>query len=105
MASVINVKPLLVNDKGYNEYFGDETGTPEFYMVLDILYKHLGKENILVSWDYKEFFYKIEVIENKYSGYIKILESIKEPVSIHYRYADTEEEHKNDCLTFQVIYN
>ena len=96
----IKVNPFLVSASGNYDHFGEETGTPEFYMVLDILNKHLGEGNISVSWDYAEFFYKIEAIEDKEIDYIKIIESINEPFS-----SFNVVNHKNDHLIFQVIYD
>jgi len=40
MTTSIKVNPKLVNPKGDLDSFGEETGTPEFYIVTDILYKH-----------------------------------------------------------------
>ena len=96
----IKVNPFLVSASGNYDHFGEETGTPEFYMVSDILNKHLGEENISVSWDYAEFFYKIEVMDDKGIDYIKIIESINEPFS-----SFNVVNHKNDHLIFQVIYD
>jgi len=100
MAEIIKVNPTLVNANGNIDYFGEETGTPEFYIVSDILNKHLGKENISVSWDYTEFLYKIKVLQDKRIDYIQIIESINEPMSpfnIVY--------HENDHLNFKIVSN
>lgn len=51
MQSHITVKPIWINDiTGEKSYFYDEMGTPAFYMIKNILQKHLG-ENIWVSLD------------------------------------------------------
>jgi len=68
--------------------------------MIILVTKHLGKENISVTWDYNEFFFKIEIIENKqsYNDYIQIIGSINEPFALfNFVY------HKNDHLTFQII--
>lgn len=98
MTTSIKVNPKLVDPNGNVDYFGEETGTPEFYIVLDILNKYLGKENILVSWDYTMWFYKIQVEEEKYIDYIQIIESINEPMSPFKMVY-----HENDHLIFEVI--
>ena len=98
MTTSIKVNPKLVNPKGDLDSFGEETGTPEFYIVTDILYKHLGQENISVSWDYTEFIYKIKVEKNKNIDYIKIIKSINEPMS---RF--NIRSHENDHLIFDVV--
>ncbi len=91
MTTAIKVNPKLVNPKGDLDYFGEETGTPEFYIVSDILYKHLGKENISVSWDYNDFTYKIKVekdlCEVNFSG-------VSERTLKHY-YSEISEEDGN----------
>ena len=48
--TIIKVIPISVKSNGDEEYFGDETGTPEFYMVHDTLLKYLGEENVWVNW-------------------------------------------------------
>jgi len=103
MTSIIKVNPFSVNIKGEYDYFADETGTPEFYMVLHTLEKHLGEENISVTWDYKEFFFNIKVIEGGYyydniDECIQKIESIFEPFE-PYNFVYM----KNDFLVFQVI--
>lgn len=96
----IKVNPFLVYKNGKREHYGEETGTPEFYIVSDILYKHLGEDNILIFWDYTEFFYKIQVTGDKNIDYIKIIESINEPYSQF-----NDEYQDNEHLIFQVIYD
>ena len=57
--TLIRVNAIAV--KGNEEAdFGDETGTPGFYIVKDTLCKYLGEENIWVSWDYNDFLFVIE---------------------------------------------
>ena len=91
----IKVNPFLVNANGERDHFGEETGTPEFYIILKVLHKYLGEENISISWDYTEFFYKIEVMDDKEIDYIQIIESINEPFSQF-----NKDYHKNDHLIF-----
>jgi hypothetical protein len=104
--NIIKVNPFSVNTRGEYDYFGDETGTPEYYMVLHTLEKHLGKENILVGWDYTEFFFEIEIIEDEGCycdntiDYIQCIESIFEPFE-PYNFVYM----KNDNLVFQVLYD
>ena len=74
----IKVNAFLVNESKEKEYFGDETGTPQFYMVSDTLKKHLGEENVWISWDYIDFCFFIEEKDNTIN-YIKIIEKIYEP--------------------------
>jgi len=47
---IIKVMPISVKPNGEEKEFGDETGTPEFYMVHDTLLKYLGEENVWVNW-------------------------------------------------------
>ena len=100
--TIINVKPYSVNTYGNCEYFGDETGTPEFYMVLYTLEKHLGIENINVKWDYTRLLFTIEEIDegcDNRADYIKVIESIYEPFK-PYNFTNM----KNHHLVFQIIY-
>lgn len=49
---ILTVKPILVNDlTGEEEPFGDETGTPQFYMVTHTLMKYLNEEEIYIYRD------------------------------------------------------
>ena len=57
---LITVIPIIVKVDRKEDYFGDETGTPDFYMVSDTLKKYLGEESIFVSWDYNDFAFIIE---------------------------------------------
>jgi hypothetical protein len=98
--SYIKVIPISVNTDGTKDYFGDETGTPEFYMVSDTLEKYLGE--VYVTWDYTEFCFMIEMKDQ--SGdiydYIPIIESIYEPFApFNFVYR------KNQHLAFEIIYN
>lgn len=105
--TIIKINPFSVKPNGQYDYFGDEIGTPEWYMVLHTLEKHLGRENIWVSWDYTDFFFTIEFIDDEgyycddfESDYIQIIESIYEsfePFNFVYM--------KNDHLAFQIIYD
>jgi len=104
----IKVNAFTVNTNKEYDYFGDETGTPDFYVVHDTLIKYLGDENVYVNWDYNEFFFVIEDNENSDEGYdntcdyIHTIESIYEsfdyPPGIY-------EDNKNDHLVFQIIYD
>lgn len=99
--TIIKVNPYSVNTYGNCEYFGDETGTPKFYMVIHTLEKHLGEIN--VKWDYTHFFFTIEDIDegcDNTADYIKIIESIYEPFEPH-NFTDM----KNHHLVFQIIYD
>jgi hypothetical protein len=52
-APILTVKPILVNDlTGEETPFGDETGTPQFYMVTHTLMKYLKDENIYIYIDH-----------------------------------------------------
>ena len=99
--SSIRVTPISVNANGEEDYFGDETGTPDFYMVSDTLKKHLGEENIWVNWDYKDFIYVIEdrmKESNNTDKYIQIIETIYEPFA-PFNFVYMKEHH----LRFQII--
>ena len=79
------IRVIAIAVKGNEEAdFGDETGTPRFYIVKDTLCKYLGEENIWVSWDYNDFLFVIEdkfeyeSYDNSYD-YRKIIETICEP--------------------------
>lgn len=101
----IKLNSYTMDPNGDTQYFGDETGTPEFYVVSDVLKKYLGENNINISWDYNQFFFIItnfdEGIDNTYD-YIQIIESIYEsfifPPGIF-------ESNKDDLLVFQIIYD
>ena len=95
--------PISVKPNGEEKEFGDETGTPEFYMVHDTLLKYLGEENVWVNWDYNDFIF---IIENKFEDecfdisydYKKIIEEIYEPFApFNFVYM------KQDHLKFQII--
>ena len=50
--TTLTVQPMLVNDlTGAEEPFGDETGTPQFYMVKHTLEKYLKDEDIYIYTD------------------------------------------------------
>jgi hypothetical protein len=108
MTSTIKVNAFHVKPNGTSNYFGDETGTPEFYHVDDILKKYLGEDNIWVSWDYNNWNFIIEqrglpdeACDNTYD-YIKIIESIWEPF-LHP--PGIFEDYKKDHLAFQIVYD
>jgi hypothetical protein len=67
--TIIKITPIAINPYNDEEenYFGDETGTPIFYTMKHILQKYLG-ENINVSWNYDDFTYEIEDL-NEDEGY------------------------------------
>jgi len=99
--SYIKVIPIAVNADGTKDYFGDETGTPQYYMVLHTLQKHLGE--VYVTWDYTEYCcFKIEMkdqsCDNIYE-YIPIIETIYEPFA-PFNFVNRKKQH----LTFQIIY-
>ncbi len=94
----VRVQPFSVNEYKQKDYFGEEPGTPEFYMVSDTLNKYLGKENIWVSWDYTDFCFIIEQKDNNNTFDYKIIESIYEPFEpYNFIYK------KNDHLVFEII--
>jgi len=108
MTSTIKVNAFNVKPNGTSNYFGDETGTPEFYHVDDILKKYLGEHNILVSWDYNNWNFIIEQrglpdedCDNTYD-YIKIIDSIWEPFLYP---PGIFEDYKNDHLAFEIVYD
>ena len=80
---IIEVEPRIVNAAGIIDSFGDETGTPQFYTIRDILMEHLGK-NIYVSWNYGVFTFNIESDEldegcdtsADSADFVKVIESI-----------------------------
>jgi hypothetical protein len=83
--SIIEVQPIIVNANGAEDLFGDEPGTPQFYMVKNILYKHFGEDNIWVCWNYLTFKFNIEG-KDKDAGcdmthdYIDLIDTIYEPL-------------------------
>lgn len=85
--TTLQVMATMTPSGGLAEYFGDETGSTEFYMVKHTLEKYLGKENIYVSWDYAEFLFVIEETDegcdNLYD-YSKTIEDIHEPFKNRY---------------------
>ncbi len=78
---MIKVMPMVILDNDSEEFYGDETGTPDFYKVWTTLHKYLG-ENIWVSWNYDDFTFEItdddEGCDSVYD-YIKLLQKICEP--------------------------
>ena len=80
--TTLQVMETMTPSGGLAHYFGDETGSTEFYMEKHTLEKYLGKENIYVSWDYAEFLFVIEETDegcdNLYD-YSKTIEDIHEP--------------------------
>ena len=104
--TIIKVNAFTVNTNQEYDYFGDETGTSDFYVVHDTLQKYLGEENVWVKWDYNEWYYKIEEIPPHDEGYdnipdyIQIIESIYEPFDYP---PGIYEDNKNDHLVFQII--
>jgi len=108
MTSTIKVYAFCVTPSGTCKNFGDETGTPEFYHVDDILKKYLGEENIWVSWDYNNWNFIIEQFglpdegcDNTYD-YMQIIESIWEPFDYG---PGIFENYKNDHLAFEIVYD
>lgn len=108
MTSIIKVVAFHLTPHDGFKYFGDEHGTPEFYHVVDILYKYLGENNVSVSWDYNNGSFIInqrgqpdEGCDNTYD-YIKIIESIWEPFDYE---SVTFEDYIKDLLVFKIIYD
>jgi len=108
MNPIIKIDAFHVNINGTYKYFGDETGTPEFYKVSDTLNKYLGEYDIWVSWDYNDFYFIIHNSDSLDEGcdtiydYIQIIESIWEPFDYPEGIFDY---YKNDHLVFNVIYD
>ncbi len=80
---VIEVDPRIVDAFGTTDSFGDETGTPQFYTVRDVLKKYLGQD-IYVSWNYGVFTFNIESddTDEAYDAsvdFIEVIKSIREP--------------------------
>ena len=106
MNSIIKLNSFTVKPNGNVDLFDDETGTPDFYTVEDILKKYLGENNIWVSWDYQELCFVISDSEERDEGcdniydYIQIIESIYEPFDFP---PGIWEQHKNDHLVFEII--
>ena len=49
-SEILIVQPIYINDDTGNEkFFDDEIGTPDFYMISDILKKHLGESWICID--------------------------------------------------------
>lgn len=108
MTSTIKVYAFCIKPSGRCEYFGDETGTPHFYHVADILKKYLGEENIWVSWDYDNWNFIIqqsglpdEGCDNTYD-YMQIIESIWEPFDYG---PGIFGNYENDHLAFEIVYD
>lgn len=114
MSLTINVFAINIKPNGKECFFGEETGTPEFYHIVDVLKKYLG-ENIFVSWDYNDFFFIIENIEidfftmenierdegyDETYDYITIIESIYEPFEYD---PGIFIQYKNDHIVFDII--
>lgn len=80
---VIEVEPRIVNDNtGTADIFGDETGTPQFYIIRDILQEYLGKD-IYVSWNYDVFTFNIESYDtdegcDTSGDFVEVIETICE---------------------------
>jgi hypothetical protein len=91
----LTVKPILVNDATGEEIpFFDETGTPVFYTVRDILRKHLKNEDIYIYVDdtKPEWWFTIagtsanEVASAVEANYIAIIEQIYEVNTLRYNH-------------------
>ena len=97
----LTVKPILVNgDTGEEIPFYDETGTPVFYTVRDILRKHLKNEDIYIYVDdtTPEWWFTIagasaeanaaeaNAVEANAANYIAIIEQIYEVNTLNYNH-------------------
>ena len=108
MTLIIKVNAFHVKPDGTFNYFGDETGTPEFYHVANTLGKYLGDEKIYVRWDYNDWYFIIDHGGQPDEGYditydyIQIIESIQEPFLYP---PGIFEDYKNDHLVFEIIYD
>jgi predicted DNA-binding protein len=88
--TTLTVKPILVNDlTGEEEPFGDETGTPQFYMVKHTLEKYLQDEDMYIythdanpEWWFTIAQRRANVsaigVREKIKNYIAIIEEIYE---------------------------
>ncbi len=80
---IIEVEPRIVDALGTTDSFGDETGTPQFYTVQDVLKKYMGQD-IYVRWNYGVFTFNIESddTDEAYDAsvdFIEVIKSIREP--------------------------
>ena len=80
----IKVDASIVNAAGIMHEFADETGTPKFYTVRDVLEKYLGKD-IFVYYNYNDFTFEIVYDEDATDegcdiayDFVEIIESIYE---------------------------
>jgi len=99
--TLITVIALAVNMNSDEEYFGDETGTPEYYMVKDTLHKYLGEDNVYIGWDYDNFIYTIENIDegcDNTCDYTEIINNIYEPFA-PFNFKSYKKHH----LAFQIL--
>jgi len=86
----IKVDASIVNAAGITHEFGDETGTPQFYIVERVLEKHLGKD-IYVYYNYDDFAFEIVYDEDETDqgcdisyDFVEIIESIQWPLPDDY---------------------
>ena len=85
----IKVDASIVNAAGLEYPFGDETGTPQFYTVRDVLQKHLGKD-IYVYYNYDDFTFEIVYDEDEMDDGVDISADFVEGIeSIHELFPDT----------------
>ena len=86
--TIITIMPIVINNDGKEYYYGDETGSIQYYVVKDILHEYLG-EKIYVSWNYNDFTFEIrghDDFDNEDEGfdiiddYVRIIDTIYEQI-------------------------
>jgi len=97
----IKVDASIVNADGLEHPFGDETGTPQFYIVKRVLEKHLGKD-IHVYYNYDDFTFEIVYDEDAADQGCDISYDFVEVIkSIHESFPATYNGWK---LQFKIVY-
>ncbi len=96
--TIIKVFPNLINpeDDEAENYFGDETGSQQFYTVESILQKYLGKD-MTVSFNDDDLTFEIEDLKedegcDNLDDYIEIIENIRESL-VPYNYPELENQY------------
>jgi hypothetical protein len=109
--TIIKVFPNLINpaDDEAENYFGDETGSQQYYTVISILQKYLPKY-LTVSLNDDDLTFEIEDLKedegcDNLDDYIEIIENIRESL-VPYNYAELENQYLmfiiNDILLENV---